>query len=260
MSSAIPTNPAGQFAPTMLKRRESMSGDSAEDALAWLCETCGAAAVKAVIAAAHSGDVRSITVVKLGLAARLMVTPDLLDMFMNGLLGREPPPLCAPLLQAYLTSLSPAQRHDFFDPATTVSKAHPARLALSGASFNTANGRTFLAALQVLMAHGFDGASFAAVVKRCDKELARACLDCNREFRDTLGSELVELPRTVLRQVLESPRCTKEALDFLVEHWGLSFDKPLKVALSDCGHQMVSSYQKHLVLRRPKSAGSDRQR
>jgi hypothetical protein len=243
----------------MLKRRGSVQGDTTEDALALLCETCGGAAIKAVIAAAHSGDVRCIAVVKLGLAARLVITPDLLDNFMNGLLGREPPPLCAAILQAYLSSLSPAQRRDFFDPATTVSKFHPARLAFRGASFKTTSAQTFLDALRVFLAHGLEGDLFEAVAKRCHRDIAEACLERNREFRDALASELAELPKEALRQVLESPRCTIATLDFLVEHWGLSFDKPLKVALADSGHEMVSKYKRHLLLR-PTSPGSDRQR
>lgn len=244
----------------MLKRRESVSGDSAENALAWLCENCGVAIVKAVIEGAHRNDPQSIAVVKLGLAARLTTLPDLLKRFMKGLLDGDPPLLCAPILQAYLAHLSPVQRCEFFDPAKTVSKTHPARLAFSGASFDTENGRTFLAALHVLMAHGFDGESLAAVMKRSHMELARACLDHNRAFRDALGSELTKLPTAVLCQVLESPRCTTKTLDFLVERWGLSFDEPLKFLLSVRGHQMVSSYKRLLQRRRPRAAGSDRHR
>jgi hypothetical protein len=230
--------------------------NSAHGALLLLLETCSSSAVKAVIEAAGRQDPRSVAVVKFGLAAELISEPKLSDRFMEGLLGGKPPSLCATVLEAYISTFSSKQRRDFFDPATVVSKEHPARRVFSGAAFSGAIGEIFLEALRVLMAHGFSGAPFAAVVERCDKDISNACLFGNQGFRAAVRSELPDLPKGALCQVLESPRCEIETIDFLVDHWGLCWDKLPNIAMSPEGRKMVHAYNAHLDRVRPASERS----
>jgi len=230
--------------------------NSAQDALSLLLETCSNSAVKAVIEAAGCKDPRSVAVVKFGLAAELISRPKLSDSFMEGLVGGKPPALCAPILEAYISTFSLAQRRDFFDPAKVVSKGHPARRVFSGAAFSGASGGIFLDALRVLMAHGFSGASFAAVVKRCYKDISNACLFRNQGFRTAVSSELPNLPKEALCKVLESPRCKIETVDFLIDHWGLSWDKLPNISVSPAGQKMVYAYNAHLDRIRPASERS----
>jgi hypothetical protein len=251
--STKPSTAARKSAPAVLKQSATLHGNGANGALSLLLESCSESAVKAVIEAAGRHDYRSIDVVKFGLAAKLVTasTSKLSDRFMEGLVGGKPPTLCARVLEAYISRFSSKQRRDFFDPAKVVSKKHPARRVFSGAAFNGEIGETFLDALRVLMAHGFSGASFAAVVERCDKDISNACLFGNQGFRAAVSSELPDLPKGALCQVLESPRCKIETIDFLVDHWGVSWDSLPNMAMSLEGHKMVNAYNNHLDRIRP---------
>ena len=178
--------------------------------ISFLLDRAPGGLVEAIISSAATDDPRWQSIVNGEFSLRVLASPKLQQDFFGCLLGKKPPKQGAPIIDAYLCGLGSRGRSEFFDAKRVRSKAHPVRMAIHGASFQTDSGRAYLGALSVFVQHCVKKGLLGSVLERSREDFARACLQGNRDFLALVMPELAPVPEALLVAVVErqSPNTT----------------------------------------------------
>ncbi len=161
------------------------------------------AVLDTVLACARDGDPRWKFVFGIDLVRLIASTAERQQRFFDGLLDDRPAQHGAPILNAYLGALTPAQRSALLSPAAAKAKAHPARKALRGAATKTTGFKVYCSALEVFIRHGRTHGLLDDIVHRERVYFGKACLQGNRGFLDLVVPNLPAISDKLLIEVVE---------------------------------------------------------
>jgi hypothetical protein len=192
--------------------------------VSFLLEKSPDAMLDAVLACARDGDPRWTLVFEAGLARLIAHSQQLQERFFRGLVGKEPATCGAPIVDAYLGTLTRDQLSTFLNPAKMKLKAHPVRQVLRGAADTTGSFEVYCSVLEVFIRRGLDGVLLADVVDRAEADFAVACVQCNRKFLQLVVPKLPGIPDSLLIAVVRK-RNSERGIKYLVDNCAVPIDR-----------------------------------